>query len=269
MSDIGAKVAELIAAGCDPAVAARVIAEVYVAGVKSAPLRVDSQVDIRVDETAEKRRAWEREYRRKKRVDNRNIHPNPPDIHPTPGGVHPHPPDTPSLSIEEEIFITPLEREVAGGQSTQKPSRSKPRSRLPDGWQLSEADGAYAVERGFDASQIGTMFERFCNHHRMKGSVMACWHAAWRTWVGNDLKYAGERNGRGAVQNRTNTALGRDSDREARLLAAMARGVDNWAASRGAAGPQWEIPTDSGPPKAPDADADADWIDLEARCATR
>lgn len=33
------------------------------------------------------------------------------------------------------------------------------------------------------------MFEQFINHHTAKGSVMACWDAAWRTWYGNAVKF--------------------------------------------------------------------------------
>ncbi len=50
--------------------------------------------------------------------------------------------------------------------------------------------------------------ERFVNHHVAKGSLMADWEHAWRTWVGNAVRFAAENaekrsraNGRGAKGN--------------------------------------------------------------------
>lgn len=63
MSDIGAMVEELIAAGTPPAVAARVVAEAFSAGVMSAPTRRQS-----ADETADRRRERDRIYRAEKRA---------------------------------------------------------------------------------------------------------------------------------------------------------------------------------------------------------
>jgi hypothetical protein len=55
-------VAELIAAGCSPDVAAQVVARAYVAGVSSSEFRGNP-----VDTAAEKRRAYDRERKREKR----------------------------------------------------------------------------------------------------------------------------------------------------------------------------------------------------------
>jgi hypothetical protein len=57
LKEIGKWVEELMAAGCMPKVAARVVSEVYAAAIQAAPYR---------DAAAEKRRAWDREYRRRR-----------------------------------------------------------------------------------------------------------------------------------------------------------------------------------------------------------
>lgn len=56
MSGTDEWIERLIAAGCMPKVAASVVTEVFVAGVQSAV----------IDKAAEKRREWDREYRRKR-----------------------------------------------------------------------------------------------------------------------------------------------------------------------------------------------------------
>lgn len=62
MTDVGTWIEKLIAAGCMPKIAAAVVTEVYVAGVQAAA----------VDKAGEKRRAWDREYRRER---NKKKHP--------------------------------------------------------------------------------------------------------------------------------------------------------------------------------------------------
>lgn len=62
MSDVGAMVEELIAAGTPPELAARIVAEAFVAGVSSTGHR-----RTEVDATAERRREWDRERKRKER----------------------------------------------------------------------------------------------------------------------------------------------------------------------------------------------------------
>lgn len=57
MSGTDEWIEKLIAAGCMPKVAAAVVTEIYVAGVR----------DAARDQTAEKRREWDREYRRQRK----------------------------------------------------------------------------------------------------------------------------------------------------------------------------------------------------------
>ena len=56
------------------------------------------------------------------------------------------------------------------------------RRRLPDDFCPNQAGLDKAHERGLDP---GAELQKFSDYHRAKGSVMADWQAAWRTWVGN------------------------------------------------------------------------------------
>jgi uncharacterized protein YdaU (DUF1376 family) len=71
--------------------------------------------------------------------------------------------------------------------------KASPRSRLPDGWKLPRDWGVWAVEKGLSDPAIRHEAEAFANYHRAKGSLMADWQAAWRTWVNNQIKFAAER----------------------------------------------------------------------------
>lgn len=46
----------------------------------------------------------------------------------------------------------------------------------------------------FDAS---AELQRFRDHHTAKGSLMADWNAAWRTWCGNAKRFHVDRGGGG------------------------------------------------------------------------
>lgn len=77
----------------------------------------------------------------------------------------------------------------AGEGADPTPSRKregKPRVKLPENWKPSAATVAWAREN-FVASdhQIAIEAQKFRDHHVSKGSKMADWPAAWRTWWGN------------------------------------------------------------------------------------
>ena len=63
-----------------------------------------------------------------------------------------------------------------------KPSR---RSAVPDGFAPRAADVACAADAGldFDGDSFQAETIQFVDHHRAKGSRMADWNAAWRTWM--------------------------------------------------------------------------------------
>lgn len=92
--------------------------------------------------------------------------------------------------IEEEPNRNPNQTPDTNNQITTPPApppvgstpRRKPRTRLPDGFTPNDAGMALAAAKGLDVS---AELQKFCDYHTAKGSVMADWQAAWRTWVGN------------------------------------------------------------------------------------
>jgi hypothetical protein len=79
---------------------------------------------------------------------------------------------------EESRGETERERE---GEKEQKP-RSKPRQQIPADFEPNEKGIEAALAKSVSVS--GEL-QNFRDYHTAKGSVMADWQAAWRTWVGN------------------------------------------------------------------------------------
>lgn len=90
---------------------------------------------------------------------------------------------------EKSLSLPPLK--AGQQQSTTSPSSTKAarRSKL-ELTELPEAWLTWAAEKHqwLDAR---AEFERFRNHHASKGSLMADWPAAWRTWCGRAGEFAG------------------------------------------------------------------------------
>lgn len=61
-----------------------------------------------------------------------------------------------------------------------KPSRAKPKTKLPDDFSPDETGIKKARDAGFDPMEE---LEKFRDHHTAQGSVMANWQAAYRTWI--------------------------------------------------------------------------------------
>lgn len=162
MSDIGAMVAELISAGCAPEVAAQVVARAYVAGVSSSEFRGSP-----VDKTAENRRAYDRERKRKER----NSTGLPPD--------------------SAECPNTPL------SSSNLKKERKGRGSRIPPDW---KPERDLAKQLGWSDAQIDTEAENFRDYWMGRagsGGVKLDWPATWRKWVRSSrMKPAGNLPGR-------------------------------------------------------------------------
>jgi len=65
------------------------------------------------------------------------------------------------------------------------PKKGKPRTSIPEDFFPNEAGLADAV-----GLNVSVELAAFFNHHTSKGSLMADWQAAWRTWCGNARKFA-------------------------------------------------------------------------------
>lgn len=59
---------------------------------------------------------------------------------------------------------------------------------MPDGWQPRDHERNKAGEMGLNCDREA---ERFRDHHTARGSVFADWDAAFRTWLGNALRFQG------------------------------------------------------------------------------
>jgi hypothetical protein len=150
MCDIGAMVAELISAGCNPEVAAKVVAKVYVDGVNS----VNSGGIPRnsAEEILEKRRAYDRERKRN------------------------------SGGIPVESGGIP---KITNNSSKDKKGISKG-SRLPVEWKPSAECRNFARQLGWSESQIDTEAGNFRDYWIAKpgnGGVKLDWFATWRNWI--------------------------------------------------------------------------------------
>lgn len=69
---------------------------------------------------------------------------------------------------------------------TPSAKRAKARSQIKPDWQPDDAGIAYATDRGVNVS---LELPAFRNHHIAKGSLMADWPHAWRTWCDNQVKW--------------------------------------------------------------------------------
>lgn len=139
-------VAELIEAGCAPEVAAAVVARAFVHGVSSAEFR-----GIPVDKTAEKRRAYDRERKRKST-----------GIPPETTGIT----KAPSISLDNK-----KEKKDRGSQ-------------IPEGWKPDDIRWIAACRKlGNDGAE--RELQKFTAHHRAKGTVFKNWNSGWDKWLIN------------------------------------------------------------------------------------
>ena len=108
-----------------------------------------------------------------------------------------------SAGVQNLHPLTPAESAPTPAESAHPPAESAPitvtypspnvslkakakTSPLPIDFVLTDSDTDFAVSRCVALTE----FDSFVNYHRAKGSRMACWHAAWRTWVLNAVKFA-------------------------------------------------------------------------------
>lgn len=78
----------------------------------------------------------------------------------------------------------------------ENPPPKKPVKRatqLPDGWLPSDRNIQDAISKQFSTEDISHEADQFRDYHLAKGSTYKDWNAAWRTWLGNARKFAGNR----------------------------------------------------------------------------
>lgn len=75
----------------------------------------------------------------------------------------------------------------------EKEPRRRARTMIAEDAKPSDKDSAAAKESGMSNPVAWREWQKFINHHRSKGSLMADWSAAWRTWCMNWRRFAEER----------------------------------------------------------------------------
>jgi hypothetical protein len=161
LSDVGAMVGKLIAAGCAPDVAAAVVAEVFTAGVLSAPVRGQS-----VDETTEKRRERDRIRQALKRAEAKKSADNPP--------TSAESADCPTEALSLKIIKKEDKKERA---------RKHP---CPADWQPKERHFAWAEKENIPRSAVLSKAEDMRLWAQSTGEQKKDWDATLEVWLRRD-----------------------------------------------------------------------------------
>lgn len=75
------------------------------------------------------------------------------------------------------------------------PDRNSTRARggrgstIPDGWEPTEKDIAFAAAKGWDAKRVADEAEHFRARHMSRGTVSKSWAASWITWVIQGIRF--------------------------------------------------------------------------------
>jgi hypothetical protein len=80
---------------------------------------------------------------------------------------------------------------VTSALSAPPKEKSKNRTSLTYGVRPSERDIEAATARGIVNGHAEEQWTKFVDYHVGKGTLMADWGAAWRTWLGNVKQYSG------------------------------------------------------------------------------
>jgi hypothetical protein len=158
MSDIGAMVDDLVAAGCAPAVAARIVAEAFTAGLASSVVR-----GIPVDTAAEKRREYDRNRKREIRLGLRTSGGNPVDSAECP---------TEALSLKS-----------SNKESKKERARKHP---CPVDWQPNEKHFAWAEKEHIPRSAVLSKAEDMRLWAQSTGEQKKDWDATLFVWLRRD-----------------------------------------------------------------------------------
>lgn len=164
------------------------------------------------------------------------------------------PPVVPPKGDERQAELIPSEK------TDDEPTRTRSRTRLPQDWRhLNEPPNdqhRHALQQGLSDTTAVREWQKFVNHHVAKGSTMANWPAAWRTWVDNVPSFnRGARDGRKQTGHET-------FERVARRIYER-----ETAAERGAGEPDGG-PLDAGPGDGGGTDRQA-WVALSAPARER
>lgn len=162
----------------DQMLAAGASREMVVMAVRGAEIAL-SRVESRVDVLSDKRRAWDREYRRRKRgTSTRQVNPTSTrQSNKAEQNQHPRPPD---MSADSVVRVSTLKKKLSKSRG----------ARLDVGWTPGDAEMAFAKGRRPDlsADQIADEVTKFRNHWTAKAGRDATkldWSRTWQNWILN------------------------------------------------------------------------------------
>jgi uncharacterized protein YdaU (DUF1376 family) len=89
----------------------------------------------------------------------------------------------------EHLDSKNTDRSLDCSSAPRKAKRAKPRSQIDEGAQPDAVDIAAAEDAGLAPDQASREWGKFVDYHRSRGSVMADWRAAWRTWCRNAVEF--------------------------------------------------------------------------------
>lgn len=185
--------------------------------------------------TLERRRAWDRDRKRREREAKKPS---------TLSTGHPPYSTGKSGGNEDVCLVVEVKKEVL-----QEGKERKKGSRLLSNARMSESDRAFAITEGCPPDTVDRMWSEFVDYWiGVAGSkgVKLDWSATWRNRVRQVSQKYKATNVNGLSNYRTDPAAGRATTREAQQVAALGRAAANRLASRASAGTNGEAPGSTG-----------------------
>jgi uncharacterized protein YdaU (DUF1376 family) len=101
-------------------------------------------------------------------------------------------PDTESDTIAKAI-VAPQPSDPPESKSTGRVRGAARATQLPPNWTPNITNLAYASQHGLSREEINHEADQFRNHAAANGKRFKDWDAGFRTWLGNTVKWRGER----------------------------------------------------------------------------
>jgi hypothetical protein len=102
-------------------------------------------------------------------------------------------------------------------------SRQRPKGPRPPTWQPSVGHYEQGRKGSYDVVRIDAEAVRFRDHHDSKGNLFADWDAAFRTWIGNQIRWDRERGSSGPPTPPASGAMPPPSSGNAPFVSPMSR----------------------------------------------
>ena len=102
-------------------------------------------------------------------------------------------PEPEPIDTTAKAVVPQTQQDIPESKSTGKVRGAARRSKLPKDWTPNIANLAYASKNGLSREEINHEADQFRNHAAAQGRLAANWDAAFRTWLGNTVKWRAER----------------------------------------------------------------------------